>query len=141
MAVDVEVDSVAEQAEWQLRLRRAREKAGLSREAAAKRSGVSAKTWSNVETGTASVGGAGRVRYSTTATTVARMARTVGLDPRKMVRAAGLDPHDIRDEMNLESIPGPRGSAPGVRIILVPGAMGTDEVLAEIARVLGSMEQ
>lgn len=120
--------------EWRARIRRAREREGLSRRQAAERAGLSEGVWRNVETGIQHVAGTGSRPYSTTAGTVARMAAAVKLDPLDLVTQAGLDPQDV----HLDSIGvTPQGD---VRVIVVRGNPSTDELLAEIRRILGQME-
>jgi len=126
---------VAEVDEWRARIRRARERQGLSRREAAKRAGVSEGVWRNVETGIQHVAGVGSRDYRTTASTVARMAAAVKEDPLDVVAAAGLDPQDV----HLQSI---NATEEGdVRVIVVRGNPTTDEVLAEVRRVLDGLDQ
>jgi len=120
---------------WPQRLRRARNRLGLSRKEAAKRAGLSEGLWRNVETGVQHIAGVGARPYTTTANTVARMAAVVRLDPLDAVRAAGLDPADVHLDSAAEA------NSPEVRIIMVRGGSSTDEVLDEVRRVLGDMGQ
>lgn len=126
---------MAEVDEWRTRIRQARSRQGLSRKEASKRAGVSEGVWRNVETGIQHVAGVGSRQYSTTATTVARMASAVKLDPMEVVAAAGLDTQDV----HLASIGEHEQS--DVRVIVVRGTPSTDEVLAEVRRVLESMDE
>jgi transcriptional regulator with XRE-family HTH domain len=123
------------QEKWRDRLRQARERAGLSRVAAAKKSGVSAGTWRNVETGKQHVSAGNAAPYSTTARTVAKMAAAVRLDPREMLVAAGFDP----DSLPVESVPIESDGDGDVRIIVVRGTRSTDEVVEEVRRILDGM--
>lgn len=128
---------VVQETGWRGEIRRARAREGLSRKDAAKRAGVSEGVWRNVETGVQYVAGLGNRPYSTTAQTVARMAAAVRLDPLVVVRAAGLDPDDVR----LESVRGDPDAGGDVRIIVVRGDQTTDEVLAEVRRLLDGSDQ
>lgn len=120
---------------WRVRIRQAREREGLSRRDAAKKAGLSEGVWRNVETGVQHVAGVGTRDYRTTANTVARMASAVRLDPLEAVADAGLDVKDV----HLDLVPdAERGD---VRIILVRGNPSTDEVVAEVRRILDSLEQ
>lgn len=124
---------MAEVDEWRAQIRQARGRQGISRRDAAERAGISEGVWRNVETGIQHVGGVGPRRYQTTANTVARMARVVGLDPMELVAAAGLDTQDV----HLDSVGDP--ARPDVRVIVVRGNPSTDEVLEEVRRVLGDL--
>jgi hypothetical protein len=79
-------------------LRRARGNPGqpgfVSQREAARRAGISEGRWRQIEAGHRWVGGQ-RVRETTTASRVARMARAVGIDERTAVGVAGLDPQEI----------------------------------------------
>ena len=79
-------------------LRRARGTPGqpgfVSQREAARRAGISEGRWRQIEAGHRFVGGQ-RVRETTTATRIAKMARAVGIDEREAVAAAGLDPREI----------------------------------------------
>lgn len=120
---------------WRVRIRTSREREGLSRREAAKKAGLSEGVWRNVETGVQHVAGVGPREYRTTANTLARMAAAVRLDPVELVVAAGLDPRDV----HVELAPEPEHS--DVRVILVRGNPSTDEVLAEVRRILDGLEQ
>jgi transcriptional regulator with XRE-family HTH domain len=79
-------------------LRRARGNPGrpgfISQREAARRAGISEGRWRQIEAGHRFVGGQ-RVRETTSASRVARMARAVGIDEHAAVVAAGLDPQEI----------------------------------------------
>jgi transcriptional regulator with XRE-family HTH domain len=120
--------------EWRKEIRRARNSKGLSRRSAAELAGMSESAWRNVETGVQHVAGVGPRPYRTTVGTVAQMAAVVGLDAREIAAAAGFDAQDVR----LDSIADEQDT--DVRIIVVRGNPTTDEVVAEVRRVLGSME-
>lgn len=107
----------------------------MSREEAAKRAGISAGAWRNVETGIQHVAGLGSRKYQTTANTVARMATVVKLDPMEIVAAAGLDTQDVY----LDPLVDPE--QPDVRVIVVRGNPSTEEVLAQVRRALEGLDQ
>jgi DNA-binding XRE family transcriptional regulator len=115
---------------WRAELRQARIKARLSRPAAAEASGIGQTTWANVEVGFAR--GQEHRAYRTTPETLAKMAATVGLDPRALVTAAfGEEAADtIAYEAHKVELPG----RTTVYIVTVEGAMSTEEV-AEAVRL------
>ncbi|MFI5781143.1 helix-turn-helix domain-containing protein [Nocardia sp. NPDC051570] len=94
-----------EQWEFGRRIQQAREAAGLSKRAAAKRAGISDSRWRQLELGFETVRGQA-YSVKTTPETVAHIAKAVHLDVHELLEIAGFDPEaaDISDGISLEWI-------------------------------------
>jgi len=87
-----------EQWEFGRRVEAAREAAGLSKRAAAKRAGISESRWRQLEAGVENIRGQ-TFAVKTTPETVANIAKAIRVDRTELLEAAGFDPEmvDIPD--------------------------------------------